>query len=225
MTFESIVRPIIGDAYDAEFPLRSKEYTSDLTSDEQCMAEELAMLYVRADCIVSKDVRSNVRTGLISSLKSVRKSSELRWKRLDERARRNGVPLYRFRVTTPDGTKFTYPKRGTKYADRGHVVLYRHISKPRDQIEATIKDYYAPYLAKSTSEERTKDLHAAIVRDIEMEIVLQNNVPDMWWIWSSGTLASVNLECKDRVNEPTARWHYEYLQLEGTAFDVDEEPA
>jgi hypothetical protein len=222
--FENIVRPIIGDAYDTAFPTRRKEVDASLTSNEESMIQALSKLYSRAMRLEVEEVRTKVLHGLAVSLKSMRLNAELRKKKAEIVAKRIEVPVYRYRVTAPDGTELLYPARGTIHTNRKYAQICRRVPKPVDQIEETIKRYYEHHLNKSQSEDHTAKLHAAIARDIETEIRLQSEMDLDWWLSDfSARRSTLERDAQRWKNGPTQRWHYEHLIVEGIPFNIDEE--
>lgn len=221
--FEAIVRPTIGDAYDAAFPARPllerKPGATDasLTADEQHVAEALCDVYARAACLKNAATQHKVRTGVVSALKSLRLSAETRKGRAEVAAVRG--TRYRFRATAPDGTEILYPRNGTKHIGRRYARIYRRTPKPTDQIEVTVRAHYAPHFASSPSAEFTARLEEAVARDIAREIEIQND-HSAWYVSDYGSSYALRDPYR-RENEPTARWHYESAVVEGSPFDAD----
>ena len=224
--FESILRPLVGDAYDTIFAPRASAdpdgAPAPLAEGEQRLLAALAALHVDADALADAEVRTKVRYGLASAMKSIRRGAERRHAKTVAAARRGGVPLYRFRVTAPDGTELVYPVRGIKNIERRRVLIGRHIPKPSDQIEVTVREYYAPHLAASPTAEYTAKLEEAIARDIAAEIEIQAG-PHKWRVWTYGAEVANAVQYSRYDNKPSDRWHYEMLQLDGVPFDAEQE--
>ena len=108
------------------------------------MAETLCELHARAACIEDEEARANTRHALALTLKALRKSAETRAKK----KRLGGKPLYRFRVTTPDGDVIEYPTRGTKNINQRYALLYRRVRKPVEHIKANVRADYASRWAR-----------------------------------------------------------------------------
>jgi len=215
--FETVVRPIIGDDYDTAFTKRNDELDASLSAEEQLSVEALAELYVSVGAIHDADCRSKVRSGLISALKSLRKSAEARKKKAD--TRRAGT--YRFRAVAPDGTELTYPKIGTKYLNRRYAMLRRDIPKPHDEIVANVKAHYAPYLTEESTEAYRAKIQAATDRDIAEEIRLQEDRCYEWRLWTYGApLLRMQKHVAAHKNDPKRRFPYELIIVEGTPFEI-----
>jgi hypothetical protein len=216
--FESLVRPLIGDAYDVAFPERATEPKANMNADEQNMIEALCELHDRAACIEEEEARANTRHALVLSLKALRKSAETRTKR----ERLCATPLYRFRVTTPDGNEIEYPTRGTKHINQRYALLYRPIRKPIEQLQANVRADYASRWDRVMPDDHRAQLANEIYRNFEAEIAEQEERDYTWRLWDSGGRPDLfEKKIRTHVNKPTDRWPKEFLMAEGTAFDVN----
>ena len=216
--FERLVRPLLGDAYDAAFPERCAEPKASMNADEQSMIEALCELHARAACIEDEEARANTRHALTLTLKALRKSAETRAKR----ERLCATPLYRFRVTTPDGNEIEYPTRGTKHINQRYALLYRPVRKPIEQLEANVRADYASRWANALSDSYRNQLANEILNNIEAEIAEQEERDYTWRLWDSGGRPDLfEKKIRTHVNKPTDRWPKEFMMAEGTAFDVN----
>ena len=216
--FERLVRPLLGDAYDAAFPERAAETDASLNADEQSMAEALCELHARAACIEDEDIRATARHALALTLKALRKSAETRAKK----KRLGGKPLYRFRVTTPDGNVIEYPRRGTKNINQRYALLYRRVRKPVEHIKANVRADYASRWARVMPESDRIKLANEIHRNFEAEVAEQEDVDRTWGLWDHGDRPDLfEKKIRTHVIEPTDRWPKEFMLAEGTPFDVN----
>jgi hypothetical protein len=218
--FEKLVRPLIGDAYDAAFPERGAEADASLNADEQSMIEALCELHARAACVEDEDVRATTRHALALTLKALRRSAETRAKK--ERLR--SKPLYRFRVTTPDGNVIEYPTRGTKNINQRYALLYRRVRKSVEHIKANVRaDYASRWDGVMPESDRIK-LANEIHRNFEAEVAEQEDVDRTWGLWESGDRPDLfEKKIRNHVNKPTDRWPKEFMLAEATPFDVNKE--
>jgi hypothetical protein len=218
--FEILVRPLIGDAYDAAFPERATEPDASLNADEQGMVEALCELHARAACIKDEDVRATTRHALVLVLKALRRSAETRTKK--ERLR--SKPLYRFRVTTPDGNVIEYPTRGTKNINQRHVLLYRNVRKPIEHIKANVRADYASRWHRVMPEDHRIRLANEIHRNFEAEVAEQEDKDFTWRLWDSSDRPDLfEKKIRTHVIKPTDRWPKEFMLAEGTPFDINAE--
>jgi hypothetical protein len=218
--FERLVRPLIGDAYDAAFPERGTEADASLNADEQGMVEALCELHARAACIEDKDVRATARHALELTLKALRKSAETRAKK--ERLR--SKPLYRFRVTTPDGNVIEYPTRGTKHINQRHVLLYRNVRKPTEHIKANVQADYASRWDRVMPDSHRIKLANEIHKNFEAQVAEQEDVNRTWRMWDSSDRPDLfEKKIRTHVIEPTDRWPCEFMLAEGIPFDINAE--
>ena len=218
--FERLVRPLLGGAYDAAFPERAAEADASLNADEQSMAEALCELHARAACIGDEEARANTRHALALTLKALRKSAETRAKR----TRLGGKPLYRFRVTTPDGNVIEYPRRGTKNIDQRYALLYRPIRKTIEQIKATVREDYASRWARVMPESDRIRLANQIHRTFEIRVAKEEDQDYTWELWDHGDRPDLfEKRIREHVNEPTDHWPKEFMLAEATPFDVNKE--
>lgn len=218
--FERLVRPLIGDAYDAAFPERGTEEDASLNADEQSMAEALCELHARADCIEDAGARANTRHALELTLKALRKSAETRAKK----KRLCAKPLYRFRVTTPDGNVIEYPRRGTKNINQRYVLLYRPIRKTIEHIKANVRADYASRWARVMPESDRIKLANEIHRNFEAEVAEQDDIDGTWGLWDSSDRRDLfEKKIRTHVIKPTDRWPKEFMLAEATPFDVNKE--
>jgi hypothetical protein len=216
--FERLVRPLLGDAYDAAFPERAAEADASLNADEQSMAETLCELHARAACIEDEEARANTRHALALTLKALRKNAETRAKK----KRLGAKPLYRFRVTTPDGDVIEYPRRGTKNINQRYVLLYRNVQKPVEHIKASVRADYASRWAADLSESDRIRLANEIYRNFEAEVAEQEDIDRTWRMWDSSDRPDLfEKKIRTHVIEPTDRWPKEFMLAEGTPFDVN----
>lgn len=216
--FERLVRPLLGDAYDAAFPERAAETDASLNADEQSMAEALCELHARAACIEDEEARANTRHALALTLKALRKNAETRAKK----KRLGGKPLYRFRVTTPDGNVIEYPRRGTKNINQRYALLYRRVRKPVEHIKANVRADYASRWARVMPESDRIKLANEIHRNFEAEVSEQEDVDRTWGLWDHGDRPDLfEKKIRTHVIEPTDRWPKEFMLAEGTPFDVN----
>lgn len=216
--FERLVRPLLGDAYDAAFPERAAEADASLNADEQSMAEALCELHARAACIEDGEARANTRHALELTLKALRKSAETRAKK----KRLGGKPLYRFRVTTPDGDVIEYPTRGTKNINQRYALLYRRVRKPVEHIKANVRADYASRWARVMPESDRIKLANEIHRNFEAEVAEQDDIDGKWGLWDHGDRPDLfEKKIRTYVIEPTDRWPKEFMLAEGTPFDVN----
>lgn len=216
--FERLVRPLLGDAYDAAFPERAAETDASLNADEQSMAEALCELHARAACIEDEEARANTRHALALTLKALRKNAETRAKK----KRLGGKPLYRFRVTTPDGNVIEYPRRGTKNINQRYALLYRRVRKPVEHIKANVRADYASRWARVMPESDRIKLANEIHRNFEAEVAEQEDVDRTWGLWDHGDRPDLfEKKIRTHVIEPTDRWPKEFMLAEGTPFDVN----
>jgi hypothetical protein len=218
--FERLVRPLLGDAYDAAFPERATEPDASLNADEQSMVEALCELHARAACIKDEGVRATTRHALVLVLKALRRSAETRTKK--ERLR--SKPLYRFRVTTPDGNVIEYPTRGTKNINQRHVLLYRNVRKPTEHIKANVRADYASRWARVMPESDRIKLANEIHRNFEAEVAEQDDIDCTWGLWDHGDRPDLfEKKIRTHVIEPTDRWPKEFMLAEGIPFDINAE--
>lgn len=216
--FERLVRPLLGDAYDAAFPERGTEADASLNADEQSMIEALCELHARAACIEDEEARANTRHALTLTLKALRKSAETRAKK----KRLGAKPLYRFRVTTPDGDVIEYPTRGTKNINQRYVLLYRPIRKTIEQIKATVREKYASRWARVMPENDKIRLANQIHRNFEAEVAREEDRDYAWRLWSSGDRRDlIEKQMHAHINNPTDYWPKEFMTAEGVPFDVN----
>ena len=216
--FERLVRPLLGDAYDAAFPERAAETDASLNADEQSMAEALCELHARAACIEDEEARANTRHALALTLKALRKNAETRAKK----KRLGGKPLYRFRVTTPDGNVIEYPRRGTKNINQRYALLYRRVRKPVEHIKANVRADYASRWDRVMPESDRIKLANEIHRNFEAEVSEQEDVDRTWGLWDHGDRPDLfEKKIRTHVIEPTDRWPKEFMLAEGTPFDVN----
>ena len=216
--FERLVRPLLGDAYDAAFPERAAEADASLNADEQSMIEALCELHARAACIEEEEARANTRHALVLGLKSLRKSAETRAKR----ERLCATPLYRFRVTTPDGNEIEYPTRGTKHINQRYALLYRPVRKPIEQLQENVRADYASRWDRVMPESDRIKLANEIHNNFLDEIAEQEERDYTWRLWDSGGRPDLfEKKIRTHVNKPTDRWPKEFMMAEGTAFDVN----
>lgn len=216
--FERLVRPLIGDAYDAAFPERGTEEDASLNADEQSMAEALCELHARAACIEDEDIRATARHALALSLKALRKSAETRAKK----KRLGAKPLYRFRVTTPDGNVIEYPTRGTKNINQRYALLYRRVRKPVEHIKANVRADYASRWARVMPESDRIKLANEIHRNFEAEVAEQDDIDGKWGLWDHGDRPDLfEKKIRTHVIKPTDRWPKEFMMVEATPFDVN----
>ena len=217
--FERLVRPLLGDAYDAAFPERGEEPDASLNADEQSMAEALCELHARAACIGDEEARANTRHALALTLKALRKNAETRAKR----TRLGGKPLYRFRVTTPDGNVIEYPRRGTKNIDKRYALLYRPIRKTIEQIKATVREDYASRWARVMPESDRIRLANQIHRTFEIRVAKEEDQDYTWGLWDHGDRPDLfEKKIREHVNEPTDDWPKEFMLAEGVPFNINE---
>lgn len=220
--FEILVRPLLGDAYDAAFPERGTEADASLNADEQSMAEALCELHARATCIEDKEARANTRHALELTLKALRKSAETRAKKKRLRAK----PLYRFRATTPDGNVIEYPTRGTKHINQRYVLLYRDVKKSTEHIEANVRADYASRWDADLSDSRRVQLANEIYNNFKAEVAEQEDVDRLWRRWDSSDRPDLfEKKIRTHVIKPTDRWPHEYMMVEATPFDINAEEA
>lgn len=218
--FERLVRPLIGDAYDAAFPERGAEMDASLNADEQSMAETLCELHARAACIEDEEARANTRHALALTLKALRKNAETRAKK----KRLGAKPLYRFRVTTPDGNVIEYPTRGTRNINQRYVLLYREVPKPIEHIKANVRADYASRWARVMPESDRIKLANEIHRNFEAQVAEQEDVDHTWHMWDSSDRRDLfEKKIRTHVIEPTDRWPKEFMLAEATPFDVNKE--
>jgi len=216
--FERLVRPLLGDAYDAAFPERAAETDASLNADEQSMAETLCELHARAACIEDEEARANTRHALALTLKALRKNAETRAKK----KRLGGKPLYRFRVTTPDGDVIEYPTRGTKNINQRYALLYRRVRKPVEHIKANVRADYASRWARVMPESDRIKLANEIHRNFEAEVAEQDDIDGKWGLWDHGDRRDLfEKKIRTHVIEPTDRWPKEFMLAEATPFDVN----
>ena len=216
--FERLVRPLIGDAYDAAFPERAAEPDASLNADEQSMAEALCELHARAACIEDEDIRANTRHALALTLKALRKNAETRAKK----KRLGGRPLYRFRVTTPDGNVIEYPRRGTKNINQRYALLYRDVQKSVEHIKERVRADYASRWDRVMPESDRIKLANEIHRNFEAEVAEQEDVDRTWRLWDTGDRPDLfEKKIREHVNKPTDRWPHEFMMVEATPFDVN----
>jgi hypothetical protein len=216
--FESLVRPLIGDAYDAAFPERCTEETASLNADEQSMIEALCELHARAACVKDEEARANTRHALELTLKALRKSAETRAKK----ERLCAKPRYRFRVTTPDGNVIEYPRRGTKNINQRYVLLYRDARKPVEHIEANVRADYASRWDRDMPDDHRVQLANEIYKNFKAEVAEQEDVDRTWRLWDSGSRPDLfEKKIRTHVIKPTDRWPKEFMLAEGTPFDVN----
>ena len=216
--FERLVRPLIGDAYDAAFPERGTEEDASLNADEQSMAEALCELHARAACIEDEEARANTRHALALTLKALRKSAETRAKK----KRLGAKPLYRFRVTTPDGNVIEYPTRGTKNINQRYALLYRRVRKPVEHIKANVRADYASRWARVMPESDRIKLANEIHRNFEAEVAEQDDIDGKWGLWDHGDRPDLfEKKIRTHVIKPTDRWPKEFMMVEATPFDVN----
>jgi hypothetical protein len=216
--FERLVRPLLGDAYDAAFPERAAEADASLNADEQSMIEALCELHARAACVKDEEARANTRHALALALKALRKSAETRAKK--ERLR--SEPLYRFRVTTPDGNVIEYPTRGTKNINQRYVLLYRDVRKPVEHIKANVRADYASRWDRVMPDDHRIKLANEIHRNFEAQVAEQEDVDLTWRMWDSSDRPDLfEKKIRTHVIEPTDRWPHEFMLAEGTPFDVN----
>ena len=217
--FERLVRPLLGDAYDAAFPERAAEADASLNADEQSMAETLCELHARAACIEDEEARANTRHALALTLKALRKSAETRAKK----KRLGAKPLYRFRVTTPDGDVIEYPRRGTKNINQRYVLLYRYVRRPIEHIKARVRADYASRWARVMPESDRIRLANEIHRNFEAEVAEQEDVDRTWGMWDSGDRPDLfEKKIRTHVNKPTDRWPKEFMMAEAEPFSINE---
>ena len=217
--FERLVRPLLGDAYDTAFPERGEEPDASLNADEQSMAEALCELHARAACIGDEEARANTRHALALTLKALRKNAETRAKR----TRLGGKPLYRFRVTTPDGNVIEYPRRGTKNIDKRYALLYRPIRKTIEQIKATIRERYASRWDRVMPDNHRIKLANEIHRNFEAQVADQEDQDYSWGLWDSGARPDIfEKRIREHVNEPTDHRPKEFMLAEGVPFNINE---
>ena len=217
--FERLVRPLLGDAYDAAFPERGAEADASLNADEQNMIEALCELHARAACIEDEEARANTRHALVLTLKALRKSAETRAKK----KRLGAKPLYRFRVTTPDGDVIEYPTRGTKNINQRYVLLYRYVRKPIEHIKANVRADYASRWDRVMPESDRIRLANEIYRNFEAEVAEQEDVDRTWRMWDSSDRPDLfEKKIRTHVIEPTDRWPHEFMMAEAIPFDVNE---
>lgn len=218
--FERLVRPLIGDAYDAAFPERGAEPDASLNADEQSMAETLCELHARAACIEDEEARANTRHALALTLKALRKNAETRAKK----KRLGAKPLYRFRVTTPDGNVIEYPRRGTKNINQRYVLLYRPIQKTIEQIKATVREDYASRWARVMPESDRIRLANQIHRTFEIRVAKEEDQDYTWGLWSSSDRRDlIEKQMHAHINSPDDHWPREFMTAEATPFDVNKE--
>lgn len=216
--FERLVRPLLGDAYDAAFPERAAETDASLNADEQSMAEALCELHARAACIEDEEARANTRHALALTLKALRKNAETRAKK----KRLSGKPLYRFRVTTPDGNVIEYPTRGTKNINQRYALLYRRVRKPVEHIKANVRADYASRWARVMPESDRIKLANEIHRNFEAEVAEQDDIDGKWGLWDHGDRPDLfEKKIRTHVIKPTDRWPKEFMMVEATPFDVN----
>jgi hypothetical protein len=220
--FESLVRPLIGDAYDAAFPERSTEADASLSADEQSMVQALCELHARAACIEDEDVRATARHALVLSLKALRKSAETRKKRDSAVAKRKANPLYQFRAITPDGKEIVFPKRPTRHVTHRYALLRRPVLRPVEQIEANVRADYASRWARVMPNSQRDQLANEILGNIEAEIAEQEDQDFTWRFWDNGgRLDLFEKRAQKHRNHPRARWPDEFTVIEGTPFNID----
>lgn len=218
--FERLVRPLLGDAYDAAFPERGAEPDASLNADEQSMAEALCELHARAACIEDEEARANTRHALALTLKALRKNAETRAKK----KRLGAKPLYRFRVTTPDGNVIEYPTRGTKNINQRYVLLYRPIQKTIEQIKATVREDYASRWARVMPESDRIRLANQIHRTFEIRVAKEEDQDYTWGLWSSSDRRDlIEKQMHAHINSPDDHWPREFMTAEATPFDVNKE--
>lgn len=218
--FERLVRPLIGDAYDAAFPERGAETDASLNADEQSMAETLCELHARAACIEDEEARANTRHALALTLKALRKNAETRAKK----KRLGAKPLYRFRVTTPDGNVIEYPRRGTKNINQRYVLLYRPIQKTIEQIKATVREDYASRWARVMPESDRIRLANQIHRTFEIRVAKEEDQDYTWRLWDSSDRRDlIEKQMHAHINSPDDHWPREFMMAEATPFDVNKE--
>jgi hypothetical protein len=216
--FERLVRPLIGDAYDAAFPERGAEADASLNADEQGMIEALCELHARAACVEDEEARANTRHALELTLKALRKSAETRAKK----ERLCSKPLYRFRVTTPDGNVIEYPRRGTKNINQRYALLYRSVRKSVEHIKASVRADYASRWDRAMPESDRIKLANEIHKNFEAEVAEQEDVDRTWRLWESGDRPDLfEKKISKHVNHPRDRWPKEFMLAEGTPFDVN----
>jgi hypothetical protein len=216
--FERLVRPLLGDAYDAAFPERGEEPDASLNADEQSMAETLCELHARAACIEDEEARANTRHALALTLKALRKNAETRAKK----KRLGAKPLYRFRVTTPDGNVIEYPRRGTKNINQRYALLYRPIRKTIEQIKATVREDYASRWARVMPESDRIRLANQIHRTFEIRVAKEEDRDYAWGLWDSGDRPDLfEKKIRTHVNKPTDHWPKEFMLAEAIPFDVN----
>ena len=212
------MRPLLSDAYDAAFPERAAEADASLNADEQSMAEALCELHARAACIEDEEARANTRHALALTLKALRKNAETRAKK----KRLGGKPLYRFRVTTPDGNVIEYPTRGTKNVNQRYVLLYREVQKPIEHIKANVRADYASRWARVMPESDRIKLANEIHKNFEAEVAEQDDIDRTWHMWDSSDRPDLfEKKIRTHVIKPTDRWPHEYMMAEATPFDVN----
>jgi hypothetical protein len=216
--FERLVRPLIGDAYDAAFPERGAEADASLNADEQGMIEALCELHARAACIEDEEARANTRHALALTLKALRKNAETRAKK----KRLGAKPLYRFRVTTPDGNVIEYPRRGTKNINQRYVLLYRDARRPVEHIKASVRADYASRWDRVMPEDHRIKLANEIHRNFEARVAEQEDVDLTWRMWDSSDRPDLfEKKIRTHVIDPTDRWPHEFMMAEATPFDVN----
>jgi hypothetical protein len=217
--FERLVRPLLGDAYDAAFPERAAEADASLNADEQSMAEALCELHARAACIEDEEARANTRHALALTLKALRKNAETRAKK----KRLGAKPLYRFRVTTPDGNVIEYPRRGTKNINQRYVLLYRPIQKTIEQIKATVREDYASRWARVMPESDRIRLANQIHRTFEIRVAKEEDQDYTWRLWDSSDRRDlIEKKIRTHVIEPTDRWPKEFMLAEAVPFNIND---
>lgn len=222
--FEILVRPLIGDAYDAAFPERCTEEAASLNADEQNMIEALCELHARAACIENEEARANTRHALVLGLKALRKSAETRLKKERAIAKRGTEPRYRFRATTPDGNVIEYPDRATKNINQRYALLYRYVRKPVEHIEANVRADYASRWDRVMPDDHRVQLANEIYNNFKAEIAEQEDRNYTWRFWDSGDRPDLfERRIRRHVNKPTDRWPHEFMMVEGTAFDEGED--
>lgn len=217
--FEILVRPLLGDAYDAAFPERAAEADASLNADEQSMAETLCELHARAACIEDEEARANTRHALALTLKALRKNAEMRAKK----KRLGAKPLYRFRVTTPDGNVIEYPRRGTKNINQRYALLYRRVPKPVEHIKANVSADYASRWARVMPESDRIKLANEIHRNFEAEVAEQEDIEGTWGLWDSGDRPDLfEKKIRTHVIKPTDCWPKEFMMAEAVPFNIND---
>jgi hypothetical protein len=221
--FESLVRPLLGDAYDAAFPKRGTEPDASLNADEQSMVETLCELHTRATCIEDGEVRATARHALVLSMKALRRSAETRAKRERALAKRGTEPRYLFRATTPDGNVIEYPNRATKNINQRYVLLHRRVRRPIEQLEAIVRADYASRWARAMSDSYRNQLANEILNNIEAEIAEQEEADYTWRFYDTGDRPDLfEKKIRRHVNKPTDRWPHEFTMIEGIAFNINQ---